>query len=112
MKRNENVVQRLVDAVAELQSAIGDLAAMISGEFSHGPVPDSRCGEYMSVRKLAEILPYSEQTIRNLMTSGELREGEHYYKRRGRVIFRWSRVEAWLGGKDSASVEGDYALED
>jgi hypothetical protein len=36
--------------------------------------------------QLAARIPYAEQTIRNLMSSGELVEGEHYFKRRGRVI--------------------------
>jgi hypothetical protein len=33
------------------------------------------------------LTPHPEKTIRNLMAAGELRAGEYYYKRRGRVIF-------------------------
>lgn len=52
--------------------------------------------EYLSVRQLAARIPYSEQTIRNLMSAGEFQEGVHYYKKRRRVMFRWSQVEQWL----------------
>ena len=38
----------------------------------------------------------SEQTIRNLMCAGEFEEGVHYYRRRRRVMFRWSAVERWM----------------
>jgi hypothetical protein len=52
--------------------------------------------EYVSVRELANRIPYAEQTIRNLMTRGIFRLGEHYIKPRSRVIFRWSKVREWL----------------
>jgi hypothetical protein len=52
--------------------------------------------EYLSIRELAERIPYTEGTIRNLMSKGQLRLGEHYVKPRGRVMFRWAAVRAWL----------------
>jgi hypothetical protein len=52
--------------------------------------------EYLSVRQLAQRIPYGEQTIRNLMSQGVFRLREHYLKPRGRVIFRWRAVQAWL----------------
>jgi hypothetical protein len=30
------------------------------------------------------------------MSSGELVEGQHYFKRRGRVIFSWPAMRAWV----------------
>lgn len=53
-------------------------------------------GEYLSIRELAQRIPYAEQTIRNLMTLGVFRLGEHYIKPRSRVMFRWSQVRTWL----------------
>jgi hypothetical protein len=35
-------------------------------------------------------------SIRNLMSRGALKLGEHYVKPQGRVIFRWNAVRAWL----------------
>ena len=52
--------------------------------------------EYLTVVELAERVGYAEQTIRNLMGQGVFRLGVHFVKPRGRVLFRWSVVEAWL----------------
>jgi hypothetical protein len=52
--------------------------------------------EYVSIRELAGRIPYAEQTIRNLMTRGVFRLGEHYIKPRSRVMFQWSKVREWL----------------
>ena len=52
--------------------------------------------EYLSIRELAARIPYAEGTIRNLMTQGRLRLGDHYIKPNGRVMFRWSAVRQWL----------------
>ncbi len=66
--------------------------------------PDSEpC--YLSVRQLAAHVPYAEQTIRNLMHSGELVEGQHYFKRRGRVIFSWPAMRAWVEQQSAAQGE-------
>ncbi len=54
--------------------------------------------EYLSIRQLCERIPYKEQTIRNLMAQGVLKRGEHYIKPRGRIMIRWSAVQAWLEG--------------
>jgi hypothetical protein len=58
--------------------------------------PDPPGEEYLSIRDLSQRIPYAEQTIRNLMSQGVFRLGEHYLKPRGRVMFRWSVVRAWL----------------
>jgi hypothetical protein len=63
------------------------------------PVDPAPTAEYLSVAQLARLIPYREQTIRNLMSKGVFQLGVHYTKprgRRGRVMFRWSAVRAWL----------------
>jgi hypothetical protein len=52
--------------------------------------------EYLSIRALSQRIPYAEQTIRNLMSGGVFKLGEHYVKPRGRVVFKWSAMRAWL----------------
>jgi len=64
------------------------------------PIDGGTDVEYLSVRELATRIPYSEGAIRNLMTRGVFRLGEHYLKPRGRVAFRWSAVQAWLRGEN------------
>lgn len=51
---------------------------------------------YISVRELAQRIPYSEGTIRNLMSQGCLKLGTHYVKPNGRVMFRWDAMQTWL----------------
>ena len=64
------------------------------------PHPAATPDEYLSIAQLCERLPYRPQTIRNLMTAGVLRLGEHFVKPRGRIMFKWSAVRAWLEGQE------------
>jgi hypothetical protein len=53
--------------------------------------------EYLSVRQLAEHIPYSEGAIRNMMSRGIFHLGIHYTKPNGgRPIFHWSAVQQWV----------------
>jgi hypothetical protein len=54
------------------------------------------CEEYLSIADLAERIPYAAQTIRNLMSRGVFKRNVHYVKPRGRVMFKWSVVLAWI----------------
>ena len=99
---------RFADALRRLQAArlaeveaLGDLVSALAGAtpgasvgLNDSPADSEPC--YLSVRQLAARIPYAEQTIRNLMHSGDLVEGEHYFKRRGRVIFSWPAMRAWV----------------
>ena len=39
------------------------------------------------------------------MHNGELVEGEHYFKRRGRVIFSWPAMRAWVEKQSPGEAE-------
>jgi len=52
--------------------------------------------EFLSVADLSKRIPYAPQTIRNLMSSGVFKRNLHYVKPRGRVMFKWSAVLAWI----------------
>jgi hypothetical protein len=92
--------------LSELETQVHDLAGVITSATAlmQRPVPegperavDGRDeAEYLSIRELAGRIPYAEQTIRNLMTRGVFRFGEHYVKPRSRIMFRWSRIRDWL----------------
>ena len=62
--------------------------------------------EYLTVKQVADRIKYQEQTLRNMMSAGVFRRGVHYYKRRGRVLFLWSRMEQWL--REDFSSCGDW----
>ena len=70
---------------------------------AHSPVAAEQ--QYLSVRQLADRVPYAQHTIRNLMTTGALREGEHYFKRRGRVMFSWPAICRWIEERGSLAAE-------
>ena len=63
------------------------------------PVDDHPAPEYVSIHDLCRRIPYREGTIRNLMSSGVFKLGEHYLKPNGRAMFRWSAVQGWLAGR-------------
>jgi hypothetical protein len=95
---SHGILDHLEKAVHELRAALAKVH-LLDGTAqmpSERPREQSFFEEYLSVRQLAKRIPYCEQTIRNLMSAGEFKEGVHYYKRRRRVMFHWSKVEQWL----------------
>jgi hypothetical protein len=58
--------------------------------------PDTPNECYLSARQIAERIPYAEKTIRNLKSAEVLREGEHYIKLRGRVMYSWPAMKVWV----------------
>jgi hypothetical protein len=70
---------------------------------AHPPVAAE--SQYLSVRQLSDRIPYAEHTIRNLMTAGALREGQHYFKRRGRVMFSWPVMCRWVEERRPLAAE-------
>jgi hypothetical protein len=109
---------RFAEALRRLQAArlaeaeaLGELASALADPTGDAPSPSppllDSIGDaepcYLSVRQLAARIPYAEQTIRNLMHSGELSEGTHYFKRRGRVIFSWPAMRAWVEAQSAAA---------
>ena len=62
--------------------------------------------EFLSIRELAERIPYSEGTVRNMISGGDFIRGVHYVKPKGRVIFRWSRVVEWIESEGRVRFPG------
>lgn len=62
--------------------------------------------EFLSIRELAERIPYSEGTVRNMISDGDFIRGIHYVKPKGRVIFRWSRVVEWIESEGQVRFPG------
>jgi len=54
--------------------------------------------EYLSIQELSKRIPFRVQSIRNMISKGIFRLGEHYVKPggKGRPVFLWSKVEQWL----------------
>jgi predicted DNA-binding transcriptional regulator AlpA len=64
--------------------------------------------EYLTVAEVAAILKLSPKRVRNMMSSGAFRPGEHFLRRRGiGPRFLRSQVDAWLRFRGSGGVSGD-----
>jgi len=66
-----------------------------------------RCGEeYLTVAEVAAILRLSAKRVRNMMSRGIFRRGEHFFRRPGiGPRFVRSRVEAWLRNGEAVSSD-------
>lgn len=60
------------------------------------PIDGRPAPEYLSIRQLADRIPYSEGAIRNMISRGVFRLGVHYTKPNGgRPVFHWPAVQEW-----------------
>jgi hypothetical protein len=100
---NSATLERLERVVNELARTVTELKV---GERDEESNQKAAAREYLSVKQLAELIPYREQTIRNLISAGEFKEGVHYCKRRRRVIFKWSAIQLWLNENETCD-EGE-----
>ena len=105
-------LDRLRAELVEMETEVLALSRLLETEVvdPEGPLRDTASKrvdgaedvEYLSIRDLAHRIPYAEQTIRNLMTRGVFRLGEHYIKPRSRIMFRWSKVRDWLDRQNNS----------
>ena len=57
--------------------------------------------KYLTTAEAAELLRMSNGTLRNKMSAGVFRQGEHYFRRAGsRPLFKRAALEAWIEGED------------
>ncbi len=75
----------------------------VHGQFRNTPVDQTSEPEYLSIREVGNRTGYAEGTIRNMMSTGIFKLGEHYVKPRGRVLFKWSAIRRWLETAESRS---------
>jgi len=68
----------------------------VHGQFRSTPVDQISELEYLSIREVGNRTGYAEGTIRNMMSAGIFKLGEHYVKPRGRILFKWSAIQCWL----------------
>ena len=82
--------------LADLEAAI-TLRLAVPPRADHVPVDNGHeKDEYLTVSEVAGRIGYETQTVRNLMGQGVFRVGVHFVKPKGRVLFIWPAVEAWL----------------
>lgn len=55
--------------------------------------------EYLTIAEAATMLKVSSKRVRNLMSNGTFKQGDHFFRRRGLgPRFLRSRLDAWLRG--------------
>jgi excisionase family DNA binding protein len=64
---------------------------------------DDDDGECITLAELADRLKMGESTVRAMVASGELRQGEHYARKGRKLRFFWSPIRAWLRQADDAT---------
>jgi hypothetical protein len=106
MRPQKQLSQENLERALKVLHAVADLWSPEEGKETANR--DSAQEEYLTVKQAAQRIHYREQTIRNMMCAGVFKRGLHYYKRRGRVLFVWSRIEQWLQ-EDFASTEHSEA---
>ena len=86
--------------VAALEAHLRALLLNRAAAASVVPAAARETAEFLSVQALAQRIPYDAQTIRNLMSTGTLKLGVHYFKPAGgRPMFSWPAVRAWVEGR-------------
>jgi hypothetical protein len=51
---------------------------------------------YVSAQELADLTPWTENAIKNMIRRGVLREREHYFHVGRRLVFRWDAIVALI----------------
>lgn len=106
-----------LDIAVRLEAVMEELRLILE----HVRLPETRSSElsrtlgprkFLSVKELAKELPMAEQTIRNKMSSGELVNGVHFYKKGRRIFCDWNAIEDWLKQPklDERAVEPFYPV--
>ena len=61
--------------------------------------------EYLKISEVAALLKVSPKRVRNLMSVGVLRQGEHFFRRSGLgPRFKQSAITAWVEGGDEQKI--------
>jgi hypothetical protein len=88
-----------------LEAALRDVATIVAqmrtSAQAEAPSEVPSWSEYLSVKQLADRIPYKEHTIRNLISAGVFHEGIHCYKRRRRVMFSWPAIQNWVQAQNA-----------
>jgi hypothetical protein len=51
---------------------------------------------YLSIRELSALTPWAQQAIRTMMTEGQLKEGEHFFRVGRRTILKWDAIVGFI----------------
>jgi hypothetical protein len=64
--------------------------------------PGRTVREYLSAEQLAEVGPWSIESIQTMVRRGALQRGVHYFQPQGprtKMIFKWTAIVNWIEAK-------------
>jgi len=67
---------------------------------------------YVSAQELADLTPWTENAIKNMIRRGVLREREHYFHVGRRLVFRWDAIVALIEQSSRAIGEATANVAD
>lgn len=65
---------------------------------------------YLSLEEVASLTPFSTQAIRMYVHRGDLREGEHFFRKGRRLVFKWEAICAWIEGRSPTQPTRDPSV--
>ena len=65
----------------------------------------ARADAYLSPADVARVTGYAPKSVYNMISSGTFRQGEHYFKVGGRVLFKPAAVRAFVEGPPAAEAD-------
>jgi len=100
-KLADDLKEAVTDAPPEripgLMTELASMQTLLAARLLSTPVADeAEADECLTLAELAERVKMGESTIRGMVTSGQLREGEHYARKGRKLLFFWSPIRAWL----------------
>jgi len=106
MKITESLKDVIKDVPSEnipvLMTELATVQALLATRLLQIPTTDDEDDECLTVTELAERLKMGESTVRAMVASGELRQGEHYARKGRKLLFFWAAIRTWLRQVDGA----------
>ncbi len=98
---SRHALQRLTAMSSELRAIAKEIETLIAA-LRASEVPAPAAGEFLKLDVLCDRIGYAPQTMRNLISQGELKVGTHFVQRRrhGKILFIWQAMEQWLRDRE------------
>lgn len=71
----------------------------------HRELPGSRAAKpYLSAEDLADLTPFTEDSIRTMVKRRELTEGTHFFRVGRRLVFKWQAIVNFIENRSTQSI--------
>jgi len=96
-----DALENVVDGVELLQAPLiitrlAGVQSKIAARLMNSAPSVAEPDECLTLAELAERVKIGESTLRTMIASGQLHQGEHYTRKGRRLLFFWLAIETWL----------------